>query len=52
MSTKIFITLPVADLPRALGYSQNPQFTGDSAACIVISEHIHVMLATHAPNPT
>ncbi len=54
MSTQIFITLPVADLPRAvafyeaLGYSQNPQFTGDSAACIVISEHIHVMLGTHA----
>ncbi len=54
MSPLIFITLPVADLPRALafykalGYSQNPQFTGDDSACIVISEHIYVMLATHA----
>lgn len=54
MSTKIFITLPVADLPRALGfyeapgYSHDPQFTGDGAACIVISEHIHVKLGTHA----
>ena len=53
MSTQIFITLPVADLPRAIafyeavGYSQNPQFSGDSAACIAISGHIHVMLATH-----
>ena len=54
MSTKIFITLPVADLPRALGfyealgYSHDPQFTGDGAACIVISEHIHVMLGRAA----
>ncbi len=54
MSTQIFITLPVADVPRslaffkALGFSHNPQFTGDTAACIVISEHIHIMLSTHA----
>lgn len=53
MATQIFITLPVADLPRsvtfyqALGYSPNPQFTGDGAACIVISEHIQVMLGSH-----
>jgi uncharacterized protein len=54
MSTQIFITLPVTDLPRALafyttlGYSLAPQFTGDGTACIVISEHIYVMLGTHA----
>ena len=54
MNTKIFINLPVADLPRslaffkALGYSHNPQFTDDTAACIVISEEIHVMALTHA----
>ena len=54
MGTQIFITLPVADVARslaffkALGFSDNPQFTDDSAACIVISEHIHVMLGTHA----
>jgi len=54
MNTQIFITLPVADVPRsvafyeALGYGQNPQFTGDSAACIIISEHIHLMVGTHA----
>ncbi len=54
MSAKISITLPVADLPRAhafykaLGYLHNAQFTDDSAACIVISEHIQIMLLTHA----
>ena len=53
MNTKVFINLPVADLPRslaffrALGFSHNPQFTDDTAACIVISEHIHVMVLTH-----
>jgi uncharacterized protein len=54
MSTKIFINLPVADLPRsiafwkALGYAHNPQFSDDTGACIVISEHIHLMVLTHA----
>jgi hypothetical protein len=53
MSSKIFISLPVADLPRslaffkALGYANNPQFTDDTGACIVISEEIHVMALTH-----
>ncbi len=53
MNTQVFINLPVADLPRslaffkALGFSHNPQFTDDTAACIVISEHIHVMVLTH-----
>lgn len=54
MRTKIFVNLAVADLPRsmaffkALGYSHNPQFTDDTAACIVISEEIYVMVLTHA----
>ena len=54
MSAQVFINLPVADLPRslaffkALGFSHNPQFTDDTAACIVISEHIHVMVLTHS----
>ncbi len=53
MNTQVFINLPVADLPRslaffkALGFSHNPQFTDDTAACIIISEHIHVMVLTH-----
>jgi hypothetical protein len=54
MNKQIFLNLPVADLPKstaffqALGYSLNPQFTGDTAACVVISETISVMLLTHA----
>lgn len=53
MSRQVFINLPVADLPRAiefytaLGFSQNTQFSDDSAACIVISEAIVLMLGTH-----
>ena len=54
MHQHVFINLPVADLPRAmafykaLGYSHKPEFTDDTAACIVVSEVIHVMLLTHA----
>lgn len=53
MSTMIFVNLPVADLPRSmrffetLGYGFNKQFTDDTAACLVISEHICAMLLTH-----
>jgi predicted lactoylglutathione lyase len=47
MNTKVFINLPVADLPRsiaffkALGYAHNPQFTDEMGACIVISDAIY-----------
>ena len=53
MSKQIFINLPVADLPKsiaffkALGFSNNSQFTDDTAACIVVSDTISVMLTTH-----
>ncbi|MFN8607170.1 MAG: VOC family protein [Vulcanimicrobiota bacterium] len=53
MSRQIFVNLPVHDLPRsrmffeALGYSFNPQFSNDSGACMIISEHIYAMLLTH-----
>ena len=53
MATKIFVNLPVKDLPKsmkffaALGYKHNPQFTDETAACIVISEDIYTMLLTH-----
>jgi len=52
MSTKIFVNLPVNDLKRSLeffaklGYEFNPQFTGDEAACMVISDDIYAMLLT------
>jgi predicted lactoylglutathione lyase len=54
MATKIFINLPVKDLERSkaffsgLGYSFNPQFTDEKAACMVASEHIFVMMLTEA----
>lgn len=53
MSRPLFISLPVADLSKstaffkALGFDFNPDFTGDSATCIVINDAAHVMLATH-----
>lgn len=53
MNKQIFLNLPVADVSRskaffqALGYSLNPDFSGDKAACIAISDTISVMLATH-----
>jgi uncharacterized protein len=54
MSTKMFVNLPVHDLAKsmafykALGFTFNPQFTDDTAACMVISEHNYAMLLTHA----
>jgi predicted lactoylglutathione lyase len=53
MSTKIFVNLPVKQLDKsmafyeALGFKNNPQFTDETAACMVISEDIYVMLLTH-----
>jgi predicted lactoylglutathione lyase len=54
MSKMIFVSLPVADLQAsttfylALGFTRNPQFSDDTASCMVWSEAIHVMLLTHA----
>jgi predicted lactoylglutathione lyase len=50
----IFVNLPVTDLARAkafyeaLGFENNPQFSDDSSACMVVSDTIYVMLLTHA----
>lgn len=52
MSKKIFINLPVADLKTSMefytkiGFTNNPAFTDDTAACMVLSEEIYVMLLT------
>ncbi|MFN5898443.1 MAG: VOC family protein, partial [Planctomyces sp.] len=49
MINQIFLTLPVADLPKsvaffkALGFQHNPQFSDDTAACIVINDSTCVM---------
>jgi predicted lactoylglutathione lyase len=54
MAQMVFVNLPVKDLKRsmafftALGYAFNPQYTDETAACMVISEHIYAMLLTHA----
>lgn len=53
MSRTITVSLPVADLNAskafyiALGFVNNPQFTDDTAAFMVLSESINVMLLTH-----
>jgi Predicted lactoylglutathione lyase len=53
MSQMIFINLPVTDLPRsvafyeAVGGVKNLQFSDDTAACMVLSETIFLMLLTH-----
>jgi predicted lactoylglutathione lyase len=50
MPSQIFVNLPVSDLPRArrfytaLGFALNERFSNDQGACIVVSDHIHVML--------
>jgi predicted lactoylglutathione lyase len=54
MSKMIFVNLPVVDLKAStafytsLGFKNNPDFSDDTAACMVWSEAIHVMLLTHA----
>ncbi|MBR0845962.1 VOC family protein [Bradyrhizobium liaoningense] len=53
MPKMIFVSLPVADLKRAtafyeaIGADRNPQFSDDTASCMVISETIFAMLMTH-----
>ena len=52
-STMIFVNLPVSNLAHAtafyeaIGATKNPQFSDDTASCMVISETIFVMLLTH-----
>ena len=54
MTTKIFVNLPVKDLNKSiafftqLGFSFNPQFTDETATCMIVSEDIFVMLLTEA----
>ncbi len=53
MSKMIFVNLPVADLAaskafyEAIGAVNNPIFTDETAACMVFTDVIHVMLLTH-----
>jgi uncharacterized protein len=49
----LFVTLPVADLERSkaffakLGFTYDPAFSGDTAACMLVGEQASVMLASH-----
>jgi predicted lactoylglutathione lyase len=53
MTRTIFVNLPVADLAQAtrfyesIGFTRNPQFSDDTAACMVLSDAISAMLLTH-----
>ncbi len=48
----LFVNLPINDLARtvnfftALGFSFNPKFTNEQATCMIVNEHIQVMLLT------
>jgi len=51
---KLFVNLPIRDLARskaffsALGFTFDPQFSGEGGACLVISAEARVMLVTEA----
>lgn len=53
MAKMIFVNLPVTDLGRAtafyeaIGAVRNPQFSDETASCMVFSETIYAMLLTH-----
>ena len=53
MTQMIFVNLPVADLDKskafyeAIGFTNEPKFTNEMAACMVLSDAIYVMLLTH-----
>ena len=52
MATKIFVNLPVRNLSRSvefftkLDFTFNPQFTDETATCMIVGEDIFVMLLT------
>ena len=53
MAQMIFVNLPVADLARAkafyeaIGAVNEPKFTNEDAACMILSDTIFVMLLSH-----
>lgn len=54
MPQMIFVNLAVSNLDKsksfyeALGFTINPKFSDDTAACVVISDTIYLMILTHA----
>ena len=53
MKTQIFVNLHVKDLKKSMdfytkiGFTNNPQFTDETAAAMKLSDEIFVMLLTH-----
>jgi uncharacterized protein len=53
MAKQIFINVAVKDLQKsmdfytAMGFTNNPQFSDDTAKCMVWSENIFVMILSH-----
>lgn len=51
-TSNIFVNVPVSDLEKskaffsAIGFSFNPQFTSEKAACMVVGDNIFAMLLT------
>ena len=51
-ATNIFVNIPTTDLDRAkafyeaLGFTINPNFTDENAACVVLSDTIYFMVLT------
>lgn len=54
MFKQIFVNMPIENLEKSvaffkeLGFTFNPQFTDETSTCMVISEHIYVMLLEKA----
>ncbi len=52
MTTSIFVNITTTDLERAkafytaLGYTINPLFTDENAACVVLDENVYFMVLT------
>jgi predicted lactoylglutathione lyase len=52
MANKIFVNLPVKNLSKSiefftkLGFGFNPQFTDETATCMIVTDDIFVMLLT------
>jgi len=50
MHKKIYVNLPVKDLPRStaffqgIGYTFDPKFTNEQAACMQLGENLYAML--------
>lgn len=53
MHSNMFVNLPVKDLPKAVeffsavGYTFNPQFTDETATCMILGPNNYAMLLIH-----